>query len=628
MRNICSEIFAELVKQSINKGFKSTLKEKNGWGDRIRTHEWLDQNQLPYHLATPQQAQIKDTIFRSIYTVILLIISVSFICSEPSLAALESKYVAQLKTRSSYQSPIESIGYDTELIYSDSKNLYLGSRRIDLMNSFIGAMQEPNDASERKIFQILQDGEDNYLATNIGLFKNYKRIFNKGQVRQIALNGKQIFIATDTGCYKSDAKGDWQLLKGSPIDSIAISLDTAANIKYAASGLGFYYYDAKNLRWLQRSSGLKQDFNNSYGFRKILEVGKYLLVSTSSGLYYSKDQGRSWLRSTSGLKTNTDGYYSIRDICLHGGDIFLATSQGLYYTSSTNLDSTPEWQELSLDQARKSENNNTEIYSLLSHAAVLYIGTSQGEIYTISDFKPTANNIGALDIIRKLLSQEPSVQEVQQVALDFAGLPAGKDFRRYRRQARLRHLVPNLETFGTSNTEDLLVVQNSGGDSFNSGSGSLVSSYDRNSRDQNNDQFSTGLKASWQLSNLIYDPEINDINNSARIVSNIRENLLTEITQIYFARRELQYQILNQATEAPVKAPVIAEKPSTGKKSKKKKEEEAAVIVSSNEVSNQLKDKLKLAEYTAQIDARTGSWFSSELTKRYKGGDYEIYFGT
>ncbi len=26
----------------------------NGWGARIRTQEWRDQNPLPYHLATPQ----------------------------------------------------------------------------------------------------------------------------------------------------------------------------------------------------------------------------------------------------------------------------------------------------------------------------------------------------------------------------------------------------------------------------------------------------------------------------------------------------------------------------------------------------------------------------------------------
>ncbi len=35
---------------------EGSLFSKNGWGGRIRTHEWLDQNQLPYHLATPQDA--------------------------------------------------------------------------------------------------------------------------------------------------------------------------------------------------------------------------------------------------------------------------------------------------------------------------------------------------------------------------------------------------------------------------------------------------------------------------------------------------------------------------------------------------------------------------------------------
>src|ERR1700689_4053942 len=27
-----------------------------GWGERIRTSDWLIQNQLPYHLATPQRS--------------------------------------------------------------------------------------------------------------------------------------------------------------------------------------------------------------------------------------------------------------------------------------------------------------------------------------------------------------------------------------------------------------------------------------------------------------------------------------------------------------------------------------------------------------------------------------------
>jgi hypothetical protein len=33
----------------------AATKENGGWGARIRTWEWRNQNPLPYHLATPQQ---------------------------------------------------------------------------------------------------------------------------------------------------------------------------------------------------------------------------------------------------------------------------------------------------------------------------------------------------------------------------------------------------------------------------------------------------------------------------------------------------------------------------------------------------------------------------------------------
>lgn len=34
---------------------KNGLRKPFGWGGRIRTLEWWDQNPLPYHLATPQR---------------------------------------------------------------------------------------------------------------------------------------------------------------------------------------------------------------------------------------------------------------------------------------------------------------------------------------------------------------------------------------------------------------------------------------------------------------------------------------------------------------------------------------------------------------------------------------------
>jgi hypothetical protein len=459
------------------------------------------------------------------------------------------------------------------------------------------------ETSGRKIYQILYDREDSYLATSLGLFKNYRRVFAKGEVRAIALSSNQIYIASDTGIYQADKNIlDWQLVKGSPLNVYALELES--ELKFALSEFGVYYYDAKELRWLERNSSLKKDFNDSYDLRKVLSIKDKTLITTSSGVYLTKDKGEHWQRLSMGLKTNSDGFYSLRDICQFGEDIFLATSQGLYYIEEASLDSGQiYWKLLELEQAKTNENSSVDIYSLAQHQGVLYAGTSQGEIYNISDLQAQpSSRIDNFQFMRKLLGVEPSVQEVQAIALDFAGLPAGNDFRRYRRQARLRNLLPNFESFGTHNAEDLITINTNGGDDFNSGTGSLVSSYDKDSQNRNNSGLTTGIRASWQLGNLVYDPEINDINNSARVVSNIRENLLTELTQIYFARRELQYKILS---ELPAVIPDIE-----------------------LSLADMLKDKLKLAEYTAQIDARTGAWFTRELAKRYEGGIYEEYFGT
>ena len=81
---------------------------------------------------------------------------------------------------------------------------------------------------------------------------------------------------------------------------------------------------------------------------------------------------------------------------------------------------------------------------------------------------------------------------------------------------------------------------------------------------------------------MIYDPEIIDIVNSARVSANIRENLLTELTQIYFQRKSLLSELV------------------------------------SNPFSRTMTQKFKLEELTADIDARTGGWYSLALRNRFK----------
>ena len=40
--------------------FASRLAERHGWGGRVRTSEWRNQNPLPYHLATPQCGRVNS----------------------------------------------------------------------------------------------------------------------------------------------------------------------------------------------------------------------------------------------------------------------------------------------------------------------------------------------------------------------------------------------------------------------------------------------------------------------------------------------------------------------------------------------------------------------------------------
>jgi hypothetical protein len=47
---------------------------KIGWGARIRTWEWRNQNPLPYRLATPQNKKRGKAAISRLYTVVLTII--------------------------------------------------------------------------------------------------------------------------------------------------------------------------------------------------------------------------------------------------------------------------------------------------------------------------------------------------------------------------------------------------------------------------------------------------------------------------------------------------------------------------------------------------------------------------
>jgi hypothetical protein len=134
--------------------------------------------------------------------------------------------------------------------------------------------------------------------------------------------------------------------------------------------------------------------------------------------------------------------------------------------------------------------------------------------------------------LKLIFSLEPTIQETQSKALQFSGIPSGMQFGAYKRQARLRNVLPQIETSFDNSDYALSSLETRGSDQYDSADSSINSSLDKSRKAAMDNEFNTGFRFTWHLDRLIYDPEIIDIVNSARVSANIRENLLTELTQI------------------------------------------------------------------------------------------------
>jgi len=107
-------------------------------------------------------------------------------------------------------------------------------------------------------------------------------------------------------------------------------------------------------------------------------------------------------------------------------------------------------------------------------------------------------------------------------------------------------------------------------------SGAMRDLYDEG-RDKNDD-LSVDVTLAWDLGDGVFNPDEIDVSRELRSVIALRDDVLDEVTQLYFERRRTLAQLAQPASEA-----------------------EAAAL------------RLRSAELAAGIDAWTGGWFSRAL---------------
>ena len=623
----------------------NNMRNKDGWGGRIRTLEWRDQNPLPYHLATPQKFEhINNTLFFGFLSLGFLIF-LSFTLNKAAAQLPPSLSILELNKRrvvNANLSPLTAIlATDEQLIYSLNSRIFVDESSLPTIN-----LLDENESF--KVNRIYQNATDVYFATNVGLIRNQQRIFTKTGVNDLSFTKDKIYLSTDLGLYASDISSlRWELVTKANLRILQCKPSLKSkSLFYLLTVNGFYTFNPKKNLAVKVNQGLV--FNSDSELKGRLEVLKHkqlkeelIYLALNNAVYKLDAAKKNWRRLIDkGLVFDQDSQMQVVDIFYKDDYLFLVASTGLFYAKLGLGNEVTEWHKLSSAEFNLDENFlegfTASSVSTQDRSLSLFIGNFRGDLYqlrlgdsehdleirdgqqsnialteravfqsaTVKDLEVNKNieankiqekNIqepmnfdlrpSELDFKEKLkliFSLEPTIQETQAKALQFSGIPSGMQFGAYKRQARLRNVLPQIDTSFDNSDYALNSLETRGSDQYDSADSSINSSLDKNRKAAMDNEFNTGFRFTWHLDRLIYDPEIIDIVNSARVSANIRENLLTELTQIYFQRKNLLSELM------------------------------------SNPFSRTMTQKFKLQELTADIDARTGGWYSLSLRSRFR----------
>ncbi len=300
---------------------------------------------------------------------------------------------------------------------------------------------------------------------------------------------------------------------------------------------------------------------------------KEISVATSEGIYQSEDGGINWARVTDrGLEAR-----GVRDLLyspLSGQLIALAGRSVVRFHGTEK-----RWETLPLHlnrspaalEIRPAEEGKQELLLIASGNEVFEFPLSPFEIpFSEDPFLPSPERG---ELFRKLLLLEPTIQEVHQAAIRYGNLSHGR-LQRWHWGSRLRALLPRVG-FGKDFSSSANVDIDRGGtgdpDKFIRGPDDLDEGWD--------------LNLTWELGDLIWSTAQPAIDSRTKLLVELRESLLSEVTRLYFERRRLQMEIAFSGAETPQAS---------------------------------LERLLRLDEFTAHLDALTNGFFSNELRKIYR----------
>ncbi|MBI5149489.1 MAG: hypothetical protein HZA28_01785 [Candidatus Omnitrophica bacterium] len=385
-----------------------------------------------------------------------------------------------------------------------------------------------NELSGKAVNHIASGGRFIYFATDDAVYdldrrtSGYSRIFTAG-VARTAVADESEGVPESFGLRYTESEGE---ITQPLVRFVRVAQDDDTTI-YVATARGIYLSGDRGTHWrLLANPPVALETLNAF---VILgeEEDRRLLVGTKRGAFLF-DDGR-WTPMYQGMETNR-----INDLVKDArGRVCAATDAGVFY--------------LSPGQA------------LPSASASFFTQTQNPHRF---DLFPYSGNKSGGDIDS---ADEPTIRQVHRWAIDYAEVSPDK-IKNWRASAGKRALLPDLS----------VGMDRGDGEVFHWDTGTNPDTLLKG-----RDLLSWDVSLSWDLGDLVWSTDQTTIDSRSKLMVELREDILDQVTRLYFERRRLQFELAADALEPAA----------------------------------EFDKQLRVEELTALLDAFTGGEFSREIAK-------------
>jgi len=490
---------------------------------------------------------------------------------------------------------------DPQTVYASSVNSVYkttdGGGAWDEILSFRGTGKTV-DALAAATSQIVFAGTSEGLFRSIDSGTNWEKIFNgigdpESLVTCIAVNAQnpeEIVIGTGSGIYRTENTGkDWSRGHNMPIGTLVTSVAIDAKepqTMYAAAESGAYKSTDRGITWKRifvenisekTGSTLYEDRedagNEESSGAKVTSVlidrfdNQKVYIGTSSGLFTSEDRGLTWRRA------GESGLYDrdIRHLVMssrHTDNIFAATGKGVF----RYLKDSESWSEMSNGLVSAGIRFLAISHDIKDGSNVLWAAAEKGIFKTFQQ-KLAYTDIGEIDA-QQVLSQfdhEPAISEIRNAAIEYAEVQPEK-IQTWRKAAAKKALLPDVRFEYQKNKSWQK------GTYFYSNSSEKYTDDDV-TLDRDKDW---SISLTWNLGELVWNDDQTSIDSRSKLMVELRDDIVNEVTRLYFERRKVQIEML---------------------------------LLPDEDIKERLGRELRLQELTAGIDALTDSFLSKRLAQ-------------